>query len=395
MLATQWQSGAFETHTPSRAARPEKLLAIALPSSALPFLLRRLPAPKRLERRDGRRIRTVSATTSHLTEYFLTFAAKMSARTIRALAEGRFGELFLIAGKTVVNAFKRGPSNRFEGVPPEQLVQSLRSRATASRWISGSDSSIGGMSECSLSFEEGKDEVDEDGRQPPPGAEGVEGEEPSPVAVVPEGGGFLKFTGTVSLECAPGKDLFRTGYCAMRSPMFEPALDLDVFEGLRMRVRTDGRAYSVNVKVDSIVDEDLYQGFVLVPSSFGDAKEGGDGGGDTGVEGLEEEDEEDEGNAPWVEVELPFRNLILTYGGSPKVEQRKLERGDKVRLQSIGITIADGVEGDFRFDLQEVKAVRECKKGHDRRAHLLSQGFIPEEQGQGPGTVGDGGVFRQ
>ena len=28
-------------------------------------------------------------------------------------------------------------------------------------------------------------------------------------------------------------------------------------------------------------------------------------------------------DAAWVEVELPFRNLILTYGGSPKVEQRK------------------------------------------------------------------------
>ena len=52
------------------------------------------------------------------------------------------------------------------------------------------------------------------------------------------------------------------------------------------------------------------------------------------------------------------------------------------------------MEGDFRFDLQEIKAVRECKKGRSADEQLLSQGFIPEEQGDGPGTVGDGGVFR-
>ena len=167
----------------------------------------------------------------------------MNARTMRALAEGRIGELVLIAGKTVVNAFKRGPSNRFEGVPSEQSVQSLRSRAVASRWISGSDASIGGMSSCSLSFE-GEDVGEEDGEHEvssSSSSSSSSGEAQSAAVTTaaardPERGGFLKFTGNISLDCAPGKELFRTGYSAIRSPKFQPRLELDAFEGLRMRV---------------------------------------------------------------------------------------------------------------------------------------------------------------
>ena len=251
----------------------------------------------------------------------------MNARTLRALAEGRFGELFMIAGRTFVDAFKRGPSNRFEGVPKEQCIQSLRSRAAVSRWVSGSDSSIGGMSTCTVAFE-GEDLAEREQEMKAEVAETKGSQVVLGKAPTAEGGGFLKFTGEISLDCAPGKDLFRTGYCATRSPKFDPPLELDAFEGLRLRVRTDGRAYSVNVKVDTIVDEDLYQGFVLVPSSFGDRAAGGEGAEAADVEGSAgagagAEAPEVEEDPAWTEVELPFRNLILTYGGSPKVEQRR------------------------------------------------------------------------
>ncbi|CAM9707304.1 unnamed protein product [Phaeothamnion confervicola] len=135
--------------------------------------------------------------------------------------------------------------------------------------------------------------------------------------------GFLRFKGTTSLERAVG--IKNAGFCATKSPYWRPSLNLEAFPVLAMRVRTEGRRlFTINVEPESFIPDDLYQGFLRTPPGR------------------------------WVDVEMSFRNMVLTSRGRERDEQRAF---DSPQVLSLGLAVADGQQGPFQMDVAWIAAV--------------------------------------
>jgi hypothetical protein len=76
-------------------------------------------------------------------------------------------------------------------------------------------------------------------------------------AVTDEGPSAVVFSGDISLERS-GK-VAKSGYAAMRHSFPWREVDLGEYEGLAMRVKSDGRTYMVNAQTDTFIADDLYQ----------------------------------------------------------------------------------------------------------------------------------------
>lgn len=63
----------------------------------------------------------------------------------------------------------------------------------------------------------------------------------------------------------------------------------------------------------------------------------------------------DRSGGPFSKVILPFQSFVLTSAGRERDVQRKLD--GHIRIETIGITLMDGVDGDFEFDLARIRAV--------------------------------------
>lgn len=59
------------------------------------------------------------------------------------------------------------------------------------------------------------------------------------------------FAGRLSMDCQPTEvGVVRSGYCAVRASV-PPELLLHGYEGITMRIMTDGREYRMNVQMES------------------------------------------------------------------------------------------------------------------------------------------------
>jgi hypothetical protein len=138
---------------------------------------------------------------------------------------------------------------------------------TVDDWQIITDAIIGGKSKCSLKF------------APP--------KEDAPL-------GSAIFSGVLDSDIAGAQgNVIKSGFCAARYRLPPQDDDLGQYEGLAMRVKGDGRTYTVNVQCDTWFEDDLYQGFIVTPAD------------------------------EWVTVELPFNQFLLTSGGYVRTEQRK------------------------------------------------------------------------
>jgi Complex I intermediate-associated protein 30 (CIA30) len=153
---------------------------------------------------------------------------------------------------------------------------------------------------------------------------------------------FVRWKGTIDTRVNQERShVQRSGFCSIRSPEY-PFTGADLggrYNGLEIMCRSDGRPYSLNLKVDSYIPDDLYQCFINIPPTM----EPG-----TGVCPGTGEDQFDR-------VVLLFKHFIVTSGGRMRARQRDLDTS--IKIQSIGITLMDGVDGDFEFDLARIRAV--------------------------------------
>lgn len=151
---------------------------------------------------------------------------------------------------------------------------------------------------------------------------------------------FIRWNGTLDTNIGETSKVQRSGFCAIRAPQFPfSGVNLSArYNALEFTCRTDGRMYTVCLTVSSYLPDDMYQEVIDIeathkPGVFINEATGG----------------------KFSKVILPFRSFALTSAGREREVQRRLDGG--ARLETVGITLMDGVDGDFEFDLARIRAV--------------------------------------
>lgn len=126
--------------------------------------------------------------------------------------------------------------------------------------------------------------------------------------------GDVRFRGNVRLN---ERNL---GFASVRSKNSE--FDLKTFEGVRIRVKGDGKIYRLNMKTEKHHDGFLYQ------HDF----HSGDGG--------------------WMEHSIPFEAFLPFFRGKHAKDAPPLDPGS---IKSFGLMVV-GQEGDFELDIEHIKA---------------------------------------
>lgn len=152
---------------------------------------------------------------------------------------------------------------------------------------------------------------------------------------------FVRWKGTLDTRVNQAvSNVQRSGFCNIRSPEY-PFSGADLggrFNGLEIMCRSDGRPYSMNLKVESLIPDDLYQCFINIPPTI-----------EPGTPICPET------GGKFDRVVLLFQHFVVTSGGRMRARQRDLDTS--IKIQSIGITLMDGVDGDFEFDLARIRAI--------------------------------------
>lgn len=148
---------------------------------------------------------------------------------------------------------------------------------------------------------------------------------------------FLRWTGHVDTTVGLRSTAQRSGFAALRSPEFpmDGANLRGLYEALEIVCRSDGRLYTVNLKVASSIPDDIYQGHIKSSSVQKDSKGNLAGDFETYV--------------------LPFSDFRLTSMGREREVFRELD--DNICIESIGVALMDGKDGEFQFDLARIRAV--------------------------------------
>jgi hypothetical protein len=157
---------------------------------------------------------------------------------------------------------------------------------------------------------------------------------------------FVRWKGTIDTTIPPGSDIQRSGFCAIRSPEF-PFGGADLggrYNGLEIMCRSDGRYYSLLLNVETMIPDDVYQCFINIPPTI-----------------PKGEYICPETGGKFDKVVLLFQHFIVTSGGRMRATQRVLDNA--VKIESIGLTLMDGVDGVFEFDLARIRAINYDETG--------------------------------
>ena len=117
----------------------------------------------------------------------------------------------------------------------------------------------------------------------------------------------------------------RGGFAAIRTKADERVRNFSAFDGLELRVKTDGRVYTLNVKCADYPADALWQCKIKTPPN------------------------------KWYTVGIPFRDLVLTRRG--RIEPDRTPVSSEA-ISGVGILLADGQNGPFKFEVQWARAVR-------------------------------------
>lgn len=214
-----------------------------------------------------------------------------------------------------LNATKRAFAwNLEELMPPsERYVFNFSSKEELKKWHLYSDSEYGGLSSASLEIKDGDD--------------GLSG----------------TFSGNLSLDVAEDSSwrINRSGFCGMRSKKFDGFIDLEPYDTLALRLRGDGRCYISTIYTENWInspgqeEDNSWQAFIFVPKD------------------------------EWHIAKIPLERYLPTWRGN--VIDAKMEMNPaRVLGMSISVNADGGVPGaksgpgDFRLDIDWVKALRTC-----------------------------------
>lgn len=135
--------------------------------------------------------------------------------------------------------------------------------------------------------------------------------------------GTWVFSGALDLS-TEGTEMKQAGYAGLQPRQRKTIKSLDGFDALEVRAKTDGRVYIANIKTDSMVKHHLFQAFFTT--------------------------RKDE----WTNVVLPFDRFTLTFQGQVEGESLPI---DPRQFQAVSFLMAERKDGEFRMELEWVKAI--------------------------------------
>ena len=161
---------------------------------------------------------------------------------------------------------------------------------------------------------------------------------------------FIRWSGTIDTRIGEKSRAKRSGFCAIRSPQFPffGANLRNLYNALEFTIRSDGRIYTLNVKVSSYFPDDLYQGLITIPPTTITTATNHD-------KNSQPQKNKTPHDADFVKIVIPFRDLLLTSSGVVRETQRVLD--GNIKIEHIGFTLMDEKDGDFQFDLARIRAV--------------------------------------
>ncbi|KAK6839605.1 Complex I intermediate-associated protein-like protein CIA30 [Apiospora arundinis] len=140
-----------------------------------------------------------------------------------------------------------------------------------------------------------------------------------------------RFHGSISTALPPHRpDIQRSGFAAWRTLDRPPTVfgravwDIDMYTYLALRVKSDGRAYFVNVQTESVVPSDLHQHRLF-------ARRAGE----------------------WETILVKWNDFVRTNHGFVVEPQTEMLRQ---KVKSIGIGLTDRVPGPFELCIQSMWA---------------------------------------
>nr|AST15014.1 CIP [Trichoderma spinulosum]AST15021.1 CIP [Trichoderma spinulosum] len=164
-----------------------------------------------------------------------------------------------------------------------------------------------------------------------------------------------RFAGHISTSLPPDRlAIERTGYAAFRTPDQAPTVfgrsvwDIDPYAYLALRIKSDGRAYYVNVQTESVEPTDLHQHRLF-------AKRPGQ----------------------WETVFIRWNDFVRTNHGFVVEPQTELLRQ---RVHSVGIGLTDRVEGPFELCIERVWATNGT--GETLTAQPTEEGELKNRKGE-------------
>ncbi|KAL2180756.1 complex I intermediate-associated protein 30-domain-containing protein [Thermothelomyces heterothallicus CBS 202.75] len=147
----------------------------------------------------------------------------------------------------------------------------------------------------------------------------------------PNSPGYARFHGTISTQLPKDRpDVKRTGYAAFRTRDRPPTIfgrsliNIDPYVYLALRVKSDGRAYFINVQTESVVPTDLHQHRLFV-------KKPGE----------------------WETVLVKWNDFVRTNYGFVVEPQTEMMRQ---KVKSIGIGLTDRIPGPFELCIERMWA---------------------------------------
>ena len=126
--------------------------------------------------------------------------------------------------------------------------------------------------------------------------------------------GTAVFEGELSLEN-------NGGFASVRSGILE--IDLEGFEGVRLRVKGDGQKYQFRIRSNSDFDGPSHQ------MTF------------------------ETKNGAWIEVDLAFSEFVAAYRGRQLPNHPPIDSGE---VATMGFLIADNQAGNFRLEIDWIQA---------------------------------------
>lgn len=229
----------------------------------------------------------------------------------------------------------KGPITLFDFADPNDAADAMKASTgpTKGGWRVSDDEVIGGFSRGNMTLIASSEDFQRYKR----------GEELS-YSLPSEGDDaftpFIRWNGTLDTNIGETSKVQRSGFCAIRAPQFPfSGVNLGAsYNALEFTVRSDGRMYTACLTISSYFPDDMYQGIIDIeathkPGVFINKETGG----------------------KFSKVILPLRSFALTSAGREREIQRRLDGG--VRLETVGITLMDGVDGEFEFDLARIRAV--------------------------------------